>query len=92
MNYNIKFETRILEDFKEVINFYENISINIADNFHNEFWSKIDHIKENPLHFQIRYRGIRIAHLKTFSFGIHFIVNETTITVFKILHHKQYHE
>ncbi|NQX84951.1 MAG: type II toxin-antitoxin system RelE/ParE family toxin [Flavobacteriaceae bacterium] len=92
MNYNIKFEKGTLEDFKDAIDYYEGISGNLADKFHNEFWNKIDYIKGNPLHFQTKYRGIRIAHLKTFSFGIHFIIDEITITVFKILHHKQYYK
>lgn len=92
MNYNIRFEKGTLDDFRDAINYYEAISINLANKFHSAFWSIIDYIKENPLHFQIRYRGIRIAHLKIFPFGIHFIIDEATITVFKILHQKQYYK
>lgn len=43
MNYNIKFENETLVDFKDVIDYYEDISINLADKFHSEFWSKIDY-------------------------------------------------
>lgn len=37
MNYNIKFEKETLVDFKDLIDYYEDISINLADKFHSEF-------------------------------------------------------
>uniref|UniRef100_UPI0040478B4C type II toxin-antitoxin system RelE/ParE family toxin n=1 Tax=Mariniflexile sp. TaxID=1979402 RepID=UPI0040478B4C len=92
MKYTIKFEEGTLADFQKAVERYEKVSDNLANRFHKEFWRKIDYIKENPLHHQIRYREIRIAHIKVFPFGIHFLVDETTIRVFKILHHKQYYK
>jgi hypothetical protein len=38
------------------IEHYEKISTELADRFHNEFWSKIEDIKENPLHYQYKYK------------------------------------
>ncbi len=92
MKYTIKFEEGALTDFLKAIEHYEKISDKLADGFYTEFWHKIDYIKENPLHHQIRYRGIRIAHVKVFPFGIHFIIDGFIIRVFKILHHKQYYK
>lgn len=92
MIYTIKFEEGSLIDFEKAIEEYEKISEELADKFHNEFWKEIDAVKKNPLHYQCRYKTIRIAHLKVFSFGIHFIIDGTLIKVLKILHHKQYYK
>ncbi len=66
MKYTIIFEEDSLTDFFEGISFYEKISENLADRFHKEFWSTIDLIKANPLHYQNRYKGIRIAFTEKF--------------------------
>lgn len=88
----MKFEDNTLQSFNTIIENYENVSSKLADRFHIEFWNKIDNVKENPLHFQIRYKSIRIAHLKVFPYSIHFIIEEEIIRVFKILHQKQYYK
>ncbi len=92
MIYNLKFEEIALKDFNNAIEYYDIISSELGDEFYQEFWNKIDDIKINPLHFQLRYKLIRIAHLKKFPFGIHFIIEENTIKVFRILHHKQFYK
>ena len=92
MNYSIKFEENTLANFQKAIEHYEQVSEELANKFHNEFWNKIDLVKENPLHYQVRYKSIRIAHIKTFPYVIHFILNDKIIRVFKILHHKQYYK
>ena len=92
MKHTLKFEQGSLANFNNAITHYEKISEELADRFHNEFWNKIDAIKENPLQYPYRYKTIRIAHLKVFPYGIHFIIDDKIIRVFKILHHKQYYK
>ena len=92
MKYTLKFEQGSLANFNNAITHYEKISEELADRFHSEFWNKIDAIKENPLQYPYLYKTIRIAHLKAFPYGIHFIIDDTIIRVFKILHHKQYYK
>jgi len=38
-------------------------------------------LKENPLLYQIKYREIRIALTKKFPFGIHYIIEDSTIFI-----------
>jgi hypothetical protein len=56
MKYTIKFEENSFENFNKAIEHYEKISTELADRFHYEFWSKIEDIKENPLHYQYKYK------------------------------------
>ena len=90
MKYTIKFEEESLNDYFDGISYYENVSDKIADNFHTEFWKTINRIKENPLQFQSRYKGIKIAFTQIFPFGIHYIVENDLITIIKILHTKRF--
>lgn len=90
MKYSIKFEEGSLNDYFDGISYYEKTSEALADRFHDEFWRTIDRIKENPLHYQNRYRGIKIAFTETFPFGIHFIMENNLIIVLKILHTKRF--
>ncbi|WP_203256457.1 type II toxin-antitoxin system RelE/ParE family toxin [Hyunsoonleella ulvae] len=92
MKYTVKFEEGTLDNFHDAISYYEKISDNLADRFHDEFWAKIDTVKETPLHYQARYRNIRIAYTKTFPFSIHFLIEGTIIRILKILHQKQYYK
>lgn len=90
MKYSIKFEEESLTDFSEGISYYEKISESLAEKFHTEFWKTINLIKANPLHYQNRYKKIRIAFTEVFPYGIHYIVDENEITVFRILHTKRF--
>ena len=90
MKYSIKFEEDCLTDFFEGIAYYETISDSLAEKFHREFWKTIDLIKANPLHYQNRYKEVRIAFTEIFPFGIHYVVDENMITVLKILHTKRF--
>ena len=92
MTYLLTFDEEALVDFKEAVEYYKDISIDLAGRFQDEFWSTVEALKINPLHFQARYRAIRIAHLKKFPFAIHFIIDEDSIAVFRILHHKQFYK
>ena len=92
MNYKIIFEDGVLDSFQDRIQYYEAISSKVADKFHKEFFQKIDYIKTYPLQFWTRYRQIRIANLKSFPIGIHFIVEKNIVLVIKILHHKQFYK
>ena len=90
MKYYLHFEAGSLNDYFDGIAYYEKVSNDLADRFHKEFWGAIDRIKENPLHYQVRYRKIRIAFTEVFPFGIHYIIEKQQITVLKILHTKRF--
>ncbi len=89
MNYTIRFAEDSLKDFEKGNRYYENNSKELANKFHHSFLEKINEIEKNPLHFQIRYRNIRIANMKQFPFSIHFIIDNKIIFVFKVLHQKR---
>ncbi len=46
-------------------------------------------LQNNPFLYQVKHKNIRIAHVKTFPYGVHFYVNNNQIVIVAILHHKK---
>lgn len=78
---------RDLDDIKE---YYNKISDKVTYNFFKEFFDTVAFIEHNPNLFQIRYRGVRIAPLYRYPYGIHYRVVDTDIIVYRVLHTKRY--
>lgn len=87
--YTLYFEDSTFESFQETINYYEYISEALADKFEIDFWKTIEKMKNNPKHFQIRYKNVRVAFTETFSFGIHFFIDKDKIVVIDLFHTSQ---
>lgn len=92
MKYTIRFREGSTQDFQDGIAYYENISVELADRFYQAFKQRVEEIEQNPLHHQVRYKGIRIANFKNFPFSIHFFIEGTIIHVISILHQKRFYK
>tara|TARA_R110002096_G_scaffold219736_5_gene408241 strand:+ start:895 stop:1173 length:279 start_codon:yes stop_codon:yes gene_type:complete len=92
MIYQIDLTDEAQLNIKETSEYYIEISTSLNDKFTADLIKTIDELAEHPLYHQIRYKGIRIAHTKIFPFGIHFLIDKTTVRVLKVLHHKQYYK
>lgn len=74
---------------KEIRDYYGVISSNLLLKYDTEFIDIVERIALNPIHFQQRYRNIKIVFTKKFPFGIHYIVAENSIYIQRILHQKR---
>ena len=61
----------------------------LEHSFDGDFISQIEYLKANPFLFQIYYRNVRRAHFNTFKFSIHLIINNDSVYILRVLHHKQ---
>lgn len=57
----IRYNENALKDFQDGLNYYDDISVSLADRFEEDFWKTIERIKSDPFHFQQRYSEVRIA-------------------------------
>lgn len=92
MEYKIHLTDEAKLNIYNASEYYFIISSKLKDRFISNLIKTIDSIQENPLHYQIKYRNIRVSNLKKFPFGIHFIIENELITIIKILHHKQFYK
>jgi plasmid stabilization system protein ParE len=90
MSYNLRFRVEAERDLEDIQDYYNKINPIIIDNFFVEFFETMDFIEDEPKLYQVRYRGIRIAPLHRFPFGIHYRETENDITIYRVLHTKRY--
>lgn len=69
-----------VEDYKNAIDYYSNISPKVVNKFHNAINSTFNELKKNPF-YQIRYDKMRMKLVKNFPYLIHFMVDENANTV-----------
>jgi plasmid stabilization system protein ParE len=60
------------KDLEDIRDYYDNISTKITNKFFKELFETLSFIEQAPELFQVRYRGIRIAPLYRFPYGIHY--------------------
>jgi len=90
MSYVLRFRIEGEHDLEEIQDYYNKINPAITNNFFIEFFETMDFIEDEPKLYQVRYRGIRIAPLHRFPFGIHYRETENDITIYRVLHTKRY--
>ena len=89
MSFQIYISDEAQTNIAEASEYYLELSSALQQKYFSDLISTIDYLKENPRYFQVRYREVRIAHLKTFPFSIHFIVEYQNVYVLTVLHQKQ---
>jgi len=90
MSYNLIFRTNAEKDLDDIQDYYNKINPAITDNFFSEFFETMDFIESEPKLYQVRYRGIRIAPMHRFPYGIHYKETDLEIVVYRVLHTKRY--
>lgn len=92
MQYFIVLSDEAKLDIKETLEYYSDISISLENKFEIELTKSIELLFKNPLHYQVRYRNVRIAFTDVFPYGIHYIVEKEFIYILKILHTKRFYK
>lgn len=87
MDFNIEFSRDADIEFNTIDCFFG--AIGIGERFNNDFHFQMMRIQSNPFQFQMRYKDVRIVHLKHFKYSIHYNVVDKTITVLRILSQQQ---
>ncbi|MGJ3235692.1 type II toxin-antitoxin system RelE/ParE family toxin [Marivirga sp.] len=81
MNYALIVRPEAELDILESSQWYEEKQENLGLRFLDEVEDKIRLITQNPLHYQVRYKNIRLALLNHFPYAIHFLVDQNSVIV-----------
>ncbi|MGA2020493.1 MAG: type II toxin-antitoxin system RelE/ParE family toxin [Candidatus Sulfotelmatobacter sp.] len=76
-------------DLKEARAWYDDVRPELGARFARAVESTVEAIVENPLQFQVAYRGRRRAGVRRFPYGIFFEVQEGQVLVIACLHGKR---
>lgn len=86
MEYKVIIEPSAQNDLKEIINWYNQIQINLGQKFLLSLQNKIDQIKSNPFVIQIKYKEIRSVLISSFPYTIHYYIYKNNIHIISIFH------
>ena len=86
MAYKLITSSKAEQDVEKAILYYKDIKIDLARDFLTELKATRKYIQKHPKKIQVRYANVRVAFLKRFPFGVHFRLEDKTISIAAILH------
>lgn len=89
MRIKLQFTKEALFDYKEAFDWYADIDKSLSNSFRVQVDNLLDKIIEAPNHFPIVESQTRRAILNRFPYGIFFILEQESIVITAILHHKR---
>lgn len=77
MLYALKVLPIASDDITCIVSYYDDETGNtkIGNKLVLSIDSKLNDLKKNYTKYQVRYRNVRLAHLKKFSYSIHYIID-----------------
>lgn len=85
MKYHLIIKSAAELDITGSVKWYDEKQQGLGLRFLNDLDQKLQKVKANPLHYQVRYKTIRMAFLDTFEDAIHYIVEENMVYVLAVL-------
>jgi plasmid stabilization system protein ParE len=88
MSYSLKILPDARSDMREAIDWYNSQKKGLGTKFFKHLAEAMKLVLENPHLFQIRYKEVRQANIKTFPFQVHFFIDEERhdVVVIAVLH------
>ena len=85
IEYNLIIKPEAELDIADTMQWYKDKQEKLSLRFLEDLDQKLSKVQKNPLHYQIRYKTVRMAILDTFPNAIHFVVENNTIHILAIL-------
>lgn len=82
MNYTVVYHTDVEKDITLAKKWYKEQTNGLEKRFAQAVKQTIKHVIENPLLFKVRYKKNRIAFTKIFPFGVHYVFDQNTNTIY----------
>lgn len=85
---SVFFHPRVAAEVDAIMRYYEEVADSrLADDFYEEFRSKVLEIAENPEHFNERVGGYKRANLRRFPYNFLFRETGADIRILVVRHH-----
>lgn len=85
MEYDLIIKPDAELDIAEAMRWYDEKQAELGLRFAADLDQKIMKVQANPLHYQVRYKSVRMAFLDIFQDAIHFTVERNTVYVHAVL-------
>lgn len=84
MNHQVLLKPEAEIDLREIFEWYDGKMLGLGDKFLEDFYSKINQVKNFPHSYQVHYKKFRFAFLTKFPVSIHFVIEERRVVVLGI--------
>ncbi len=91
MKYEIIFKRFAEEDLTEAYDWYENKSTELGERFLSAIDDAINRVAYNPLVLRERKDSFRVILAKPFSHCIYYLVHESKVLIYAVLHGSREH-
>ncbi len=82
----LQIRTLAKEDIQQIVDYYEDISTQVTDNFLIDLYADLELLQGNPQIFQVKYRQTHVRYMKRFPFGIHYQFDTEKVVILAVLH------
>lgn len=86
MAHKLIFDPHIPDDLAGAIDYYESLSVELANRFRQQVQRRFDDISERPESFPIDVSPVRFAKVERFPFLIFFTVKPKFVSIIAIVH------
>lgn len=88
MKYKIKILPSAYADMRKGKKWYSDINEDLGIDFRESVNEEIDYIKDNPEHYQTRYKEFRLSKVTRFPYAIFYIIDESRklIVIVGVMH------
>lgn len=76
MNWELVYFDEVFFDLKKAKSWYYRQQKGLEKRFSKDIKRCIERLSNNPSHFEIRYKAVRLVHCDTFPYSVHFYIDE----------------
>ncbi|MBE0424790.1 MAG: type II toxin-antitoxin system RelE/ParE family toxin [Lutibacter sp.] len=84
MLFKVIYANEVFDDLQKAIDYYNSRKKGLGSRFYKTVKIQISEIQSNGLGYQIRYKTVRCAPLKTFPYTIYYSIHQDTKTIMVI--------
>ncbi|MEO8886738.1 MAG: type II toxin-antitoxin system RelE/ParE family toxin [Mucilaginibacter sp.] len=94
MTWELFYFDEALLDIRDAKKWYFQQQKGLEKRFADDIKRSLSHIQKDPLHYEVRYKSVRLAHCNTFPYSIHFYIDEPTnrVVIIAIIHQHRHPE
>ena len=88
-SFSLRLRNKALHDVSRIRTWYEKIDPVLEDRFIRSLNEGLDRIEAHPFGYQVVYRNTRRIILDKFPYSIYYLIQDATIIVLAVIHHKR---
>jgi len=87
--FSVQLCIKALDDVSRIRTWYRKIDPLLEDGFVHALNVGLDRIEAHPFGYQVVYRNSRRVILDKFPYGIYYLIQDATVIVLAVIHHKR---